>query len=130
MDHTTSDASSTSKTLESEGAPTPEAVLLAVANDQRRAILRLLNDADEQAMAVSELANVVAEHTLDGEPPTDADRRRVHTALHHIHLPKLEDSGLVAYDSETNRVRDATGELGQELLTVIAPHEGDEHEHK
>jgi hypothetical protein len=34
-------------------------------------------------------------------PMTDAETARV--ALHHVHLPKLADAGLLTYDAETRR---------------------------
>ena len=97
-------------------------VLSAVASEHRRAVLRSLDRTDENAIGVSALTDRVAEALRNGEPPDDERRRRVHTALHHIHLPKLEDSGLIAYDIETGQVRTATGGLDADLRELITPH--------
>lgn len=110
-------------THESGESVPPDVVLSAVANDHRRAILRALTHTDEETMEVNELTEHVAEHLRDGEPPDDDHRQRVRIALHHIHLPKLEACGMVSHDTETDRVRNATGELSRELLTVVESYE-------
>lgn len=70
-------------------------------------------------MEVSALVDQVAERVRDGEPPDDDHRQRVHTALHHIHLPQLEDCGMIVHDTETNQVRNGTDELDQQSLALI-----------
>lgn len=113
----------TASTFESGTSVPPDVVLSAVANDHRRAILRSLNHSEGETMEISALVDQVTEHVRDGEPPDDEHRQRVRTALHHIHLPKLEDCGMIVHDTETNQVRNVTGELEQELLTVVEPYE-------
>ncbi|MFC7213008.1 hypothetical protein ACFQO4_02790 [Saliphagus sp. GCM10025334] len=106
----------------SEANP-PDDVLLAIASEQRRVILRTLNLADEESMEMDALAKQVAE-ALRSEGRSDSEHgRRVRTALYHAHLPKLEACGLVVRDPETNRIRNATSDLGQELLTVLESYE-------
>lgn len=104
----------------------PDAVLSAVANDHRRAVLRSLNQTDGKVMEFGALVDQVTEHVRDGEPPDDEHRQRVRIELHHIHLPKLEDCGMIVHDTETMQIRNVTGtspELGKELLALIAPYE-------
>ncbi|QFU84064.1 hypothetical protein GCU68_00735 [Natronorubrum aibiense] len=70
-------------------------------------------------MAVSTLIERVAEHVQNGDQSADEHRQRVRTALHHIHLPKLDACGMIVHDTETDQVRNVTGEPSQELLTAI-----------
>ncbi|NHN60231.1 hypothetical protein G9466_14260 [Halorussus sp. JP-T4] len=74
-------------------------------------------------MEVSTVTDHVAERVRDGEPSDGDQRQRVRAALHHTHLPKLEACGMIAYDAETEQVRNVADELGQELLALIAPYE-------
>lgn len=110
--------------------PTPESgksvptdtVLSAVANKQRRAVLRALDHTDEKAMEFSALVDQVTEYVRNGAAP-DEHRQRVRATLHHNHLPKLESCGMIVYDTETKQVRNVTGELGKELLKLVDAHE-------
>ncbi|UPW01358.1 hypothetical protein M0R88_04450 [Halorussus gelatinilyticus] len=113
----------TNSSAETRDTISPDAVLSAVADDHRRAVLQILNRTDGGVMEMSALTDAVAEHVRDGEPPDDDQRRRVRTALHHTHLPKLEACEMVVYDAETEQVRNVADELGQELLALIAPYE-------
>lgn len=103
----------------------PDAILSAVANDERRAVLRSLNHTDETAMEFDALVDQVVEHTREGVGGSleEDHRQRVRTRLYHSHLPKLEACGLITRDSDTEQVRNATDELDRELLTVIDAYE-------
>lgn len=68
-----------------------------LADERRREILALLG-AEPGPLSRSQLARAIA----TGEDSQSA--RDVSIALHHKHLPKLEDSGLVAYDTEAETV--------------------------
>ena len=113
----------TNSSAETRNTVSPDAVLSAVANDHRRAVLQALDRTDGGVMEVSALTDQVAERVRDGEPPDDDQRQRVRAALHHTHLPKLEACGMIGYDAETEQVRNVADELGQELLALIAPYE-------
>ena len=103
----------------------PDAVLLALADEHRRAVLRSLNSAMDQSLTFDMLVDQVADLVCN-EGTTDVQRQRVRTALHHIHLPKMEECRLIDYDNKTKQVRTATGEMGQELLTVVESYEAHE----
>ncbi|WP_226482053.1 DUF7344 domain-containing protein [Natrinema amylolyticum] len=111
----------TDSTAEQRTSIPSDSVLSAITSEHRRAVLRSLDRTDGNAIAVSALTDRVAEALRNGEVPDDERRRRVRTALHHIHLPKLEDSGLIAYDTETGQVRTATGGLDTDLRALITP---------
>lgn len=105
---------------ESESSASIDATLSAVADEQRRSILRILEHTD-RAMALDELVERVVERGRD-ESIGD-HRQRVRTALHHIHIPKLEACGMVVRDPETGRIRNATDGMGRELLTIVESYE-------
>lgn len=108
---------------ESETPHPSDVVLSAIAHEQRRAVLHALTHADKTRMEVSTLVDRVSERVRNGEPPDVEHRQRIHTALHHVHLPKLDSCGMVVYDTETKQVKNTTGELAQELLALIAPYD-------
>ncbi|MEF8786174.1 MAG: hypothetical protein V5A45_09595 [Haloarculaceae archaeon] len=116
---------SNAPTIESESTVTLDAVLSAVANEQRRAVLRVLADSDEEGLAFQTLVDRVADRVraADAEPIPETHRQRIRTALYHSHLPKLEACGMVVHETDTNRVKNITGELGKELLTVVESYE-------
>lgn len=72
-----------------------------ITSDRRRATLEILVDRSEP-MDLSDLAECVAEHEKEADEA--ATTKRTMIALHHIHLPKLADMGIVDYDSVAQRV--------------------------
>ena len=111
---------------ESGKSVSPDAVLSAIANEHRRVVLRSLNRTEGREVGLSALTDEVAEHLRDGESSDDEQRRRVGIALHHNHLPKLEECGMIVHNTETNQIRNVTDELGQKLLALIELHEAGE----
>lgn len=76
----------------------------ALANRQCRALVRYLADSDEDALVVSDLAARLADEAKqDDEDAPDEGSLRV--GLHHTHLPKLDDAGLLDYDPDRELVR-------------------------
>lgn len=88
-----------------------------IANDRRRALLSVLPKTDT-AMSVSTLAARLAEYEQAPKAgrglaaggrgrrqDSDSDAvDQLESVLHHRHLPKLADAGLVEYAPETKRV--------------------------
>lgn len=87
-----------------------EAVFVALEDATRREVLRRL-DPDEGWIALGDLAERVA------DDPQDPDR--LATALHHNHLPKLAECGIVEYDPLENRVAAADGESAEPYLRMF-----------
>lgn len=56
------------------------------------------------------------------EEATDEYRQRARILLHHAHLPKLAEAGMIEYEAETDIVRFVGGELEQDLLTLVESH--------
>lgn len=81
-----------------------DATLELLANHDRRAIISYLRDAPRQTATVDELAEHLVERCAaqTGERPGQS---HVRSTLHHIHVPKLVDAGVVDYDARTQEVR-------------------------
>ena len=80
----------------------------AMASRERRRLLYALLDGEERA--VEEVATVLVgwDATESGTVAHPDDRNLVQLRLVHIHLPLLDDAGLVAYDEERGTVRIAS----------------------
>lgn len=77
----------------------------ALASARRRYLLSVLQD--HETLALADLADEIAEWEHDAPLPeiTPETVKDIYTSLHHRHLPKLTDCGLVIYDDETELVR-------------------------
>lgn len=73
-----------------------------LADDRRRLTIALLADRTNP-MSLEDLAKEIAtnEH---GTLPNGAGIEQVSTSLHHIHLPKLDEAGVLTYDPDTHRI--------------------------
>lgn len=73
-----------------------------LSDEQRRAILAVL-ERQEPPVDLDELAAELSAgddaDTLDGRT-----ERQVKISLHHRHLPKMSDLGIIEYDPESNRI--------------------------
>lgn len=80
---------------------TDDAVIEALADERRRCVLYYLQEHEHGTVPFDELADLVTGWTNAGGGVADADdRRRVAIRLHHVDLPMLEETGLVAVDDE------------------------------
>jgi len=68
-----------------------------LADDDRRDVCRFL--VDDAANVVT--TDVIARRLTE----TERERRRLAIDLHHRHLPKLDEAGLIEYDPRSNTVR-------------------------
>ena len=73
-------------------------------NDRRRLAIDCLREAEKGRLSVRELAEQVA--TLEtGQDPAPRDKRQsVYVSLHQTHLPKLDQLGIVSYESDAKIV--------------------------
>lgn len=97
---------------------TVDAVFAALADEDRRSVLAYLQDAGEAT--VEELSTAVDERASD--PRGGTHGRDALVRLHHVHLPKLSDAGLVEYDRTSGQVEYVGGSAITELLAT-APDE-------
>lgn len=104
-----------------------DTTLELLADRDRRVVLDYLRDADDRTATIDELAAHLVSQTDDlpsadgGDGPPSADRGddppntdcgdgppsadHVQTMLHHVHVPKLVDTGVVDYDARNEEIR-------------------------
>ena len=100
----------------------PDTILYVVADEHRCAILNAVTNASEKTLEFEVLVDHVADWVgdEDAERASDEHRRRVRIALHHTHLPKLADAGIVDYDQRGHKVRYRSHPMVEEYLDLIA----------
>ncbi|SFR54252.1 hypothetical protein SAMN04487947_2115 [Halogeometricum rufum] len=72
-------------------------------NDRRRLVLERLRSS-EGSEAVSDLAEYIGSVESGETPPPRNVRQSVYVSLHQTHLPKLDELGIVTYDSDAKTV--------------------------
>jgi hypothetical protein len=101
--------------------PGIERLYTALSNRHRRQVVAYIHSADREAFQIDEL--VAAMGDREAEPPESADehRHRTRLSLHHRHLPKLADIGLIDYDHRTGDIRYRGGADSEitELLDLV-----------
>ncbi|QLG60954.1 DUF7344 domain-containing protein [Halorarum salinum] len=103
-----------------------EAVTALLADPRRAHVAELLGEADGP-LALDDVATAVAEAEHEG-PPGPSERAVTSTAvsLHHSHLPKLADVGVVEYDADERTV--SPGTLPDARLAALDVAAADRHE--
>lgn len=91
------------------GHPSTDAVLELLADRRRRAALRHLSTSDGEV----DLDDVIG--ALAPDDPTD-----LRVALHHHHLPRLDDAGVVTYDAAAGTVEYHPDRRVESLLAFVA----------
>lgn len=76
-------------------------VFEVLSNQRRRYALHYLMQRPDESVEMGELSTQVAawEHGVDPQTVTYDQRKSVHTSLYQYHAPKLDETGLVEYDS-------------------------------
>lgn len=94
----------------SERRLSQETVFDILSSPRRRYVLHYLRRAEEP-VELTELAKQVAawENETDPESLTDQQRKRVYVSLYQTHIPKLDDAGVVDYDSDEGTISLAPG---------------------
>lgn len=90
----------------------------ALANDQRRSIIRCFSESPDSVATVGELAEYVMTHCS-----TARNIEQLESRLHHVSLPKLSEAGLVEYDPRSNTVRYCSNTAVEGLLDELREHE-------
>jgi plasmid stability protein len=93
-------------------------VLAAIADEHRRAALRTLANTGEEGLSLDALADEVGRRVRT-KPADATSRQRVRIALHHMHLPKLDECKLVRYDPERRYVERTADRPARELLATL-----------
>lgn len=74
-----------------------------LSTERRRLVLRIF-DEKPLPMSLEALADTVAEHEATAGSPRVDTATSVRIALHHQHLPLMDDLGLVDYDADARRI--------------------------
>lgn len=101
---------STTQTLATDTA------LRLLANQQRRRVLRHVTDGNGTT-TVDQLIDSL----LTGTSPSadrGATRDRLAISLHHVHLPMLQEAGVIEYDSHRETIQYHSIDLVEEILRV------------
>jgi hypothetical protein len=72
-----------------------------LASERRRAVLAVLTERAGPT-ELDDLAAAIA--VREGEEPPAEALERLAVSLHHVHLPRMDDLGVLDYDSSANRV--------------------------
>lgn len=89
-----------------------------LASERRRHLLSHLSTEDHDPVSTDELVDVIAE-CEHPDPGPATHRARITTDLHHVHLPKLADAGVVEYDSVAEIVYYTGPDRLESLLTAV-----------
>jgi hypothetical protein len=97
--------------------------LLALLDDpQRQHVIRCLHHAPTPAalddLAACLVVSTPAEADQEADPRAPFDHARARAALHHVHLPRLADAGLVEYDADDCAIT-ATDSAGLSALLEL-----------
>jgi len=94
--------------------------LKLLSNEYRRTIMYHMKDSEENDFSYQDITEALIE---DGYVSEDAaDRFQVQMA--HVHLPKMEESGLIEQDERSETVRYVPSEDVENLLEDIKKYEG------
>ncbi|TMT79173.1 hypothetical protein E2L06_19885 [Haloterrigena sp. H1] len=84
-----------------------------------------MDNAAEKTLEYDVLVDRVADRVRNEDEKWESDehRQRVRIALHHTHLPKLDEARIIDYEAETGHVQFVGGELEQKILALIQPYD-------
>ncbi|TKX85634.1 hypothetical protein EXE43_12610 [Halorubrum sp. SS5] len=90
---------------EDDAGPSRDEVFTALSNARRRNVIKYLKRNGSEAR-VRDIAEQLAawENDVGINEVTYKQRKRVYTALHQSHLPKLSDSGFIDYEADRGLV--------------------------
>lgn len=116
-DRETADASAAERRLPPRSVLEIEPVYEALGHTRRRYLCyTLLEDTDwlltDLATKIAAWENDVSEHDV-----TEHQRDGVYVSLYHVHVPKLADKGVIAYDATTETI--TTGEHAEQVLAAL-----------
>lgn len=107
---------------EARGEISNDELFEVLSNRRRRYALHYLKQQDDARAEMGDLSTQVAAWELATDPEALAydERKRVHTSLYQYHAPKLDDAGVVEYDSQRGVVEltDAGADLDLYLEAV------------
>ena len=111
-----------SGSTESEG-PTRDEIFDVLCNERRRYVLEYLRESPKDRLHLGDMVETIAAWENDKRvvEVEYADRKRVYTALRQTHLPKLDETGVIEYDSRRGELRPTDGMTDVELYLDYVP---------
>lgn len=94
-----------------------DAILDLLAREVRRDVVDFCRCRENRHLRIDHLAERVAERARRRGEPVRTDR--VEAALHHVHLPRLEEAGVLEYDLRNGDIRYAGDERLEACLDRI-----------
>ena len=94
-----------------QAAPADE-VFRALADEQRRLVVRYLLDETDGVASEQEVADYVSAHGTE-------EGAEALVGLRHSTLPMLDEAGLIRYDADRGRVRDRSDDIVENVLTAV-----------
>lgn len=80
------------------------AIFEVLAHGYRRRVCEVVASADREYFPIELLAERILESESGAESPSDARVRSLTVKLYHVHLPKLDEAGLLEFDADTKAV--------------------------
>lgn len=74
-------------------------------NKRRRRLCLYMRETDDEIFPFDKLVDYLVRWESKKNPKSGERRDRIATTLHHIHLPKLADFGVIEYDKRSRAVR-------------------------
>ena len=103
---------------EGPGADPTDSLFWLLGNPRRRVVLAHLQRRADETVDVDEVIDAVAARERP-DPGPGTHRERVAIDLHHVHLPKLADAGVIEYDPMERTLR-YRGRRGLDLLLAAS----------
>lgn len=102
---------------------TRDEIFEVLSNQRRRYAFHYLRQHEGDTVDVGDLAERIAAWESEKPPErlTAAERKRVKTALHQFHLPKMDDLRFVEYDANRGKVRLTDEVADVEIYLDIVP---------
>lgn len=86
-------------------APSIDLVFDLLADRRRRYALYVLSETDDGVATVEKVVEGVLRLERRSEATGPTGPPEVHTALEHVHLPKLADAGVIEHDARSGTIR-------------------------
>ncbi|USZ70428.1 DUF7344 domain-containing protein [Natronosalvus halobius] len=102
---------------ENSGRLQIELLFGALSDRHRRQLVAYMHTINKDLFHLDDLAQIIAIQETDPSEVSEEKREQVKIELHHRHLPKLDDAGLIEYDSRNGDVR-YRGTTDSELIDV------------
>lgn len=105
--------------------PTLDEIFEILSHPERRELLYLLTEAEEEVTSLDEVASRLADRVARHRAHAP-DRTHLQVSLQHVHLPKLVDLGLIEYDERREECRYLSDPTVEDWLELARQFEGRE----